>query len=334
MVTNPRQVRLGFIGCGGHSGRHADVVMRMSHDYRIAGAFDLQKDVVDNFVESRKAYPCYTESRDLEKFLSVSEIEAVLIGTPHRFHLEQAEAAVRAGKHVLCEKPLWEGYGEEDFKRILREAAEKKLVFSSCHLRRYEKEYMYVKEHLGGYFERFGQALEFRFQFFYHEPRTSWKMTDSLLLDHMNHEIDLVHFMFGHSPTHFWRLSHGFDEYRVAGRTENGLAIWFTGYRRLKSHTFRNELELIFERGRVRTEVVLNSTTGMVSSQVSEVSFEDDSETITRFRAHSYDDALVGVMTNFADAIRGRDESYLTAQDMLCNTTICNSLVGNEYGSI
>ncbi len=133
-MANP--VGLGFIGCGGHSGRHADVVMRMSQDYRIAGAFDLKNDVVDNFIKSRKAYPCYAESRDLEKFLSISEIEAVLIGTPHKFHLEQAEAAVRAGKHVLCEKPLWEGHGEKDFKRILREAAKKNLVFSSGHLRR------------------------------------------------------------------------------------------------------------------------------------------------------------------------------------------------------
>ncbi len=331
-MTNP--VRLGFIGCGGHSGRHADVVLKMPRDYRITGAFDLKHDVVDDFIKSRRAYPCYAENHDLKKFLAISEIEAVLIGTPHRFHLEQAEAAVRAGKHVLCEKPLWEGQGEKDFKRILREAADRNLVFSSCHLRRYEKEYIYVKEHIREYFKRFGQALEVRFQFFYHEPSTDWKMNDSLLLDHMNHEIDLVHFMFGHSPTHFWRLSHGFDEYRVAGRTESGLAIWFTGYRKLKSHTFRNELELIFERGRVRTEVILNSATGMVSSSVSELSFEDDNETLTRFRAHSYDDALVGVMTNFADAIRGTDECYLTAQDLLGNTTICNDLVASEYGNI
>ncbi|MBI2674561.1 MAG: Gfo/Idh/MocA family oxidoreductase [Candidatus Yanofskybacteria bacterium] len=331
-MTNP--VRLGFIGCGGHSGRHADVVLKMPLDYRITGAFDLKNDVVDDFIKSRRAYPCYAENRDLKKFLAISEIEAVLIGTPHRFHLEQAAAAIEAGKHVLCEKPLWEGQGEKECKRILREAVDKNLIFSSCHLRRYEKEYMYIKEHIGEYIERFGRALEVRFQFFYHEPSTGWKMNDSLLLDHMNHEIDLVHFLFGHSSTHFWRISHSFDEYRVASKTESGLAIWFTGYRRLKTHTFRNELELIFERGRVRTEVILNSTTGMVSSQVSEVAFEDDSEITTRFRAHSYDDALVGVMINFADAIRGRDECYLTAQDMLCNTTICNDLVANEYGNL
>ncbi len=336
-------IQIGFIGCGGHSGRHADVIRRMPDKYKIFGACDLSKDVAEKLL---KDYGAVTPGEPVLAFtdylalLGYHSLDAVIIGTPHKYHLEQAAAAIGAGKHVLCEKPLWEARTPSEVnqnlgmaKYILKKATKHNLIFSSCHLRRYEKEYMYVKEHINEYFERFGRALEFRFQFFYHEPSTGWKMNDSLLLDHMNHEIDLVHFMFGHSPTHFWRLSHGFDEYRVAGKTESGLAIWFTGYRKLKSHTFRNELELIFERGRVRTEVVLNSTTGMVSSKVSEVSFEDDSETITRFRAHSYDDALVGVMTNFADAIRGNDQCYLTAKDLLGNTTICNDLVLNEFGN-
>lgn len=331
-MNNP--VRLGFIGCGGHSRRHADVICRMPNDYLITAALDLELGTAEKFLEDVGAPSDSLATTSLERIVTCGDVEAVLIGTPHKFHLEQAETAVNTGKHVLCEKPLWEGQHEKDFRRILREVIARKLIFSSCHPRRYEKEYKYVKEHISEYFEKFGHALEVRFQFFYHEPSTDWKMNDSLLLDHMNHEIDLVHFLFGHSPAHFWRISHSFDEYRVAGRTESGLAIWFTGYRRLKSHTFRNELELIFERGRVKTEVVLNSSTGMVSSLVSEVLFEDDSEMVTRFRAHSYDDALVGVMTNFADAIRGRDDSYLTAQDLLGNTTICNDLVANEYGNI
>src|SRR3990167_6899102 len=70
-MTNP--VRLGFIGCCGHSGRHADVVLKMSRDYQITGAFDLKRDIVDDFIKSRRAYPCYAENRDLKKFLARSE---------------------------------------------------------------------------------------------------------------------------------------------------------------------------------------------------------------------------------------------------------------------
>jgi Predicted dehydrogenases and related proteins len=42
----------------------------------------------------------------LDEVLKDAEVDSVHITTPNRFHYEQASAALRAGKHVLCEKPL------------------------------------------------------------------------------------------------------------------------------------------------------------------------------------------------------------------------------------
>jgi predicted dehydrogenase len=42
----------------------------------------------------------------LDHLLRNPEVEAVYVGTPHPMHEEQALACIRAGKHVLCEKPL------------------------------------------------------------------------------------------------------------------------------------------------------------------------------------------------------------------------------------
>lgn len=41
-----------------------------------------------------------------EALLADSEVDAVYIGTLHPFHLEWITKSVRAGKHVLCEKPI------------------------------------------------------------------------------------------------------------------------------------------------------------------------------------------------------------------------------------
>ena len=43
---------------------------------------------------------------DLEALLADDELDAVIIATPDKLHAKQAIAAARAGKHVLCEKPM------------------------------------------------------------------------------------------------------------------------------------------------------------------------------------------------------------------------------------
>lgn len=57
------------------------------------------RQVADRFSVPR-AYNDYTE------LLRDSNVTAVHIATPNRLHFEQASAALKAGKHVLCEKPL------------------------------------------------------------------------------------------------------------------------------------------------------------------------------------------------------------------------------------
>lgn len=44
--------------------------------------------------------------RDLDEVLADRQVDAVHITTPNRYHFQQASAALRAGKHVMCEKPL------------------------------------------------------------------------------------------------------------------------------------------------------------------------------------------------------------------------------------
>jgi 1,5-anhydro-D-fructose reductase (1,5-anhydro-D-mannitol-forming) len=57
----------------------------------------------DDFARQFGARFAYT---DYDEMLANPGVEAVFIATPNVFHAEQVIAAARAGKHVLCDKPL------------------------------------------------------------------------------------------------------------------------------------------------------------------------------------------------------------------------------------
>ena len=91
--------------------------------------FDLTREVVLHTVCGRQAGPTKKFARrwgwehsttDLSKVLSDSAIDLVDVATPNYLHAEQALAALQAGKHVACEKPL---AGTLDEAGVMRRAA-------------------------------------------------------------------------------------------------------------------------------------------------------------------------------------------------------------------
>ncbi|HNY41829.1 MAG TPA: Gfo/Idh/MocA family oxidoreductase, partial [Bryobacteraceae bacterium] len=64
---------------------------------------------------------------DWRQVLANKDVEAVYIATPPYLHAEMATAAIQAGKHVYCEKPI--GLKPAEIKRLLAAAKSSKKVF-------------------------------------------------------------------------------------------------------------------------------------------------------------------------------------------------------------
>ena len=63
----------------------------------------------------------------MEALCAAPDIEAVYVASPNSLHAPQSEALLRAGKHVLCEKPITANPG--DLERLQALAREKGLIY-------------------------------------------------------------------------------------------------------------------------------------------------------------------------------------------------------------
>ena len=112
-----RPVRIGFIGTG-NRGTHG-VITAMSHNNNIEiyALADLFRDRIDqvlphlNSLNAAKGLSAIDEKRIFvgnkayKQLLKLKEVDAVVIATPAYAHPFIFEAAVKANKHVYCEKP-------------------------------------------------------------------------------------------------------------------------------------------------------------------------------------------------------------------------------------
>ena len=132
VIENP--IRWAMIG-GGRGSQigyiHRSSATRDRNFMLVAGAFDIDPERGKEFgvnigVDAERCYPDY-QTMFQEEAKREDGIQAVSIATPNGTHYEISRAALMAGLHVICEKPLC---FEADQARELEDLArEKKLVF-------------------------------------------------------------------------------------------------------------------------------------------------------------------------------------------------------------
>lgn len=95
-------ITFGLIGFGKIGERHADHIMAHP-DARLHSVFDIKADRLNLFRNKYKGIQPYDS---LKGILADPDIDIVSICTPNASHAEIAIAAMKAGKHVLVEKPM------------------------------------------------------------------------------------------------------------------------------------------------------------------------------------------------------------------------------------
>lgn len=101
------KVRVGIIGTGGiANGAHLPGYTQIPDDVEVVALCDIDPEAIKKTVEKFPQVADAQQFDDYQKLLEMDEIDAISVCTPNYAHHGPTVAALKAGKHVLCEKPI------------------------------------------------------------------------------------------------------------------------------------------------------------------------------------------------------------------------------------
>ena len=204
------KMRLGMIGVGGRGGMYRNWMT------------DERVEIVVGADTNPKAFGRFTGDvpgvetvDDYRRVLDRRDVDAVAVCTPDFLHHEHATAALQAGKHVFCEKPLAITIDDcDDMLRTWKASGMRMMVGFNM---RYAAFVLKMKELIdAGAIGEVKTVWTRHFvgwggRFYYHDWHANRRNTTSLLLQKGSHDIDVMHWLCGSHAVRasgFGRLAH------------------------------------------------------------------------------------------------------------------------------
>jgi len=189
-----KKIKWGVIGCGGIADRRTIPGMLKADNAVLTAVMDRNPVLAQSVGEKYRV----SEVCDSLEELLQKDIDAVYIATPVFCHKEQAIAAMRAGKHVLIEKPV--GLTVEDAKELKEIASDAGVKLGVALMMRFHTHHQAIKELIDD--GKLGEIVSIRTQFscWYPDMEGSWRQKKALggggaLIDLGVHCIDLLQYI-------------------------------------------------------------------------------------------------------------------------------------------
>ncbi|RWP14872.1 MAG: Gfo/Idh/MocA family oxidoreductase [Mesorhizobium sp.] len=157
-----------------------------------------------------------------------SDIDAVYISTTNELHLEQALAAFKAGKHVLCEKPL--ALTSADARTMVAAAKAAGIVLGTNHHLRNAGSHRAMREAIAA--GRIGKPIAARVFHSVYLPENlqGWRITrpeagGGVVLDITVHDADTLRFVLGDDPLEVSAFTQAAGM-AIGGLEDGAMCIW------------------------------------------------------------------------------------------------------------
>ena len=261
--------------------------------------------------------------KDLKDLLALPEIDLIDLCVPTPAHPPLAIAALKAGKHVVCEKPL--ARTSALARDIVTAAAQAKGFFMPAMCLRFWPEWAWLKRAIDA--GNYGKALDARFRRVGEPP--GWGQENffngaksgGALLDLHIHDTDIVQFCFGRPRSvcsagyskYSGAIDHVVTQYRVA----SGAVVHAEGSWGMSSgFGFNMSYTVNFERATADYDL---------SRGVDALKLFEPGKPAQTVKCEG-GDGYVGELTHMIESIRtGKPPTIVTAQDGLSAVEICEA---------
>ena len=217
-----RRLKFALIGCGKIGVRHAE---HIKHYAELVAVCDIDKEKTATLSREYNTV-AYT---DLDALLAnETGVEVVSVCTPNGLHAQHSIKALRAGKHVLCEKPM--AISVNDCGEMIKEAERANKRLFAIKQNRFNPPVIAVKNAidkgvLGKIFSFHVSCFWNRNERYYHN---SWKGTADMdggtLFTQFSHFIDLIYHLLG-DVNNAYALTRNFAHQSVIDFEDTGVAI-------------------------------------------------------------------------------------------------------------
>ncbi len=260
-----RKLRVSIAGLGRLGMVHASHLANNISGAELVAACSV---VPEELEQARRAFDVQRLYADFDEMLKDPEIDAVSIVTTSSQHCRQIAAALDAGKHVFCEKPLGVTVEEclEAEKAVERHP---ELVFFLGFMRRFDPSYAYAKAKI----DEGAIGTPYLVKATGIDPESTVegsirfaKTSGGIFLDMAVHDIDLMRWFLGANATEVYALGATFkhpefaqvgdDETAVATyRFDNG-GIGTIHVGRTAAHGYHIETEIVGTEGSLRVSPI------------------------------------------------------------------------------
>lgn len=191
----PEEKKFGVGVIGLHEGHTMLVALRASGLCKAVAGCDTSE---EKRSAAKEAAPQIEVYEDYDAMLAREDVKIVAIYTPDKFHAEHIEKAFRAGKHVICTKPLINNPEEADSLR--RAAAETGMRLQVGQSTRFYEPFQRQREEFDkgaiGEVEVIDAHYNHRMDWYY--EKSPWTVTDThWAYLGLSHPVDLVRWYLG-----------------------------------------------------------------------------------------------------------------------------------------